>query len=111
MQTIYSKKLIERCRRIFEKRAGRKISEGEAEVYLDRLAGVGLLAVGVFGLGPRGTQCDGTRASLPRKEAPTPLCPQTDISLLTPTPFPSPWRARLSPSGRGNGGRRNSSNS
>ncbi len=45
MQAVFSPELIERCRRIFEKRSGKAISADEAELYLEKLARLGLLMV------------------------------------------------------------------
>lgn len=47
MSFHYSTKLIQKCQRVFEKRAGRKISDEEAGEILDRLAKIGTLALKV----------------------------------------------------------------
>ena len=44
MTRKFSPQLIERAQRIFEKRSGRVVSADEAEMYLEKLAQLGLLA-------------------------------------------------------------------
>lgn len=46
MQAIFSTELIARAKQIFEKRAGRALSEEETEMCLEKLAQLGLLVAG-----------------------------------------------------------------
>lgn len=48
MQNTFSSQLIARAQRIFEKRSGRSVSEEEAEICLEKIAQLGLLAVKVM---------------------------------------------------------------
>lgn len=43
MQHIFSPELIERCQRIFKKKSGQDISVDQADMYLEKLARLGLL--------------------------------------------------------------------
>lgn len=45
MKTVFSSQLIERCRRIFKAKSGQDISVDQAELYLEKLARLGLLMV------------------------------------------------------------------
>lgn len=45
MQHIFSPKLIERCQRIFKEKSGLDVSEDQAEMYLEKLAQLGLLMI------------------------------------------------------------------
>ena len=44
----FSPQLIARAQRIFEKRSGRSVSAEEAEIYLEKLAQFGLVALRAF---------------------------------------------------------------
>lgn len=46
MKSVFSTQLITRAKRIFEKRSGCVVSEEETEMYLEKLAQLGLLAAG-----------------------------------------------------------------
>lgn len=48
MQRKYSDKLIAECKRVISKRSGVEITDDQAEIYLETLARVGLLALRVF---------------------------------------------------------------
>jgi len=44
MKRVFSPELITRAKRIFEARSGRAVSEEETEIYLEKLATLGILA-------------------------------------------------------------------
>lgn len=48
MQAVFSPKLIERCQRIFKEKSGQEISVDQAEMYLEKLARLGLLMVKLY---------------------------------------------------------------
>lgn len=48
MKNTFSKQLILRAQRIFKKRSGRIVNEEEAEIFLERLAQFGLIALGAL---------------------------------------------------------------
>lgn len=48
MKNTFSPQLILRAQKIFKKRSGRIVSEEETEIFLERLAQFGLIALGAF---------------------------------------------------------------
>jgi len=45
MQPNYSQNLIDQCKKVMQKKTGKKISDDEAEIILDQLARLGTVAI------------------------------------------------------------------
>lgn len=56
LKSIFSEKLIEKYKTVFEKRAKREISDEEAEMNLHKLAGIGFLVQKSYLQGRRGIE-------------------------------------------------------
>ena len=48
MAQKFSEELIKKCKAVFEKRAKRQISDGEAEIYLHKLGDIGRIAQEIY---------------------------------------------------------------